>query len=113
MIPRGQGVQLTEAQRRQLADSLHPQDGLRPHQLHDTGLISPLFQDNSGQELHLKLQQNWSITDNLFLNQQLQYRNSQQLSRAKEVLVFDPASLHPLSGTPPPNTAKTFSNVML
>jgi uncharacterized iron-regulated membrane protein len=41
------------------------------------------------------------------------YRNSQQLSRARDVLVFDPTSLELLADTQQPNAAKTFSNVML
>ena len=73
--PNGNGIQLTDEQRKQLADSLTAGDGVTPYNLGDTGLISPLSKDNSGEELRFKVHHNVFFTDNLFLNQQLQYRN--------------------------------------
>ena len=73
--PNGNGLQLTDEQRKQLANSLVAGDGVTPYDLGDTGLISPLSKDNSGKELRFKFHHNVYFTDNLFLNQQLQYRN--------------------------------------
>jgi outer membrane receptor protein involved in Fe transport len=65
---------LTVEQRKQLADSLSAQDGLRPYALDGTGLISPLSKDNTGQEMRFKMQHTLDITDDIYFNQQLQYR---------------------------------------
>ncbi|MCU8083448.1 TonB-dependent receptor [Shewanella sp. SM23] len=73
--PTGKGLQLTDAQRQQLADSLSGADGLRPYSFGDAGLISPMAKDNEGEELRFKLTHNIYFNDNLFLNQQLQYRD--------------------------------------
>ncbi|RYV03704.1 TonB-dependent receptor [Shewanella sp. OPT22] len=73
--PNGNGLQLTDEQRKQLANSLKKGDGVTPHDLGDTGLISPLSKANSGEELRFKVHHNVFFSDNLFLNQQLQYRN--------------------------------------
>ncbi|MGB0894836.1 MAG: TonB-dependent receptor [Parashewanella sp.] len=73
--PAGNGIQLNEEQRKQLADSLRRGDGVTPFRLGGTGLISPLSKANKGKELRFKLAHNYHFTDNLFLNQQLQYRN--------------------------------------
>ncbi|MCO6355825.1 TonB-dependent receptor [Pseudoalteromonas shioyasakiensis] len=70
-----QGLQLTDQQRQQLADSLATNDGLTPYTFGHNGIISPMANDNEGEELRFKLTHNYFITDNLFLNQQLQYRN--------------------------------------
>nr|WP_209328051.1 TonB-dependent receptor [Pseudoalteromonas sp. PA2MD11] len=70
-----QGLQLTDQQRQQLADSLAANDGLTPYTFGHNGIISPMANDNEGEELRFKLTHNYFITDNLFLNQQLQYRN--------------------------------------
>ncbi|WP_065979066.1 TonB-dependent receptor [Pseudoalteromonas lipolytica] len=69
------GLQLTDQQRQQLADSLAANDGLTPYTFGHNGIISPMANDNEGEELRFKLTHNYFITDNLFLNQQLQYRN--------------------------------------
>ncbi|MGO2478119.1 MAG: TonB-dependent receptor [Pseudoalteromonas sp.] len=69
------GLQLTDAQRQQLVNSLSPSDGLTPYNFGDEGLISPMAEDNKGEEVRFKLTHNYYLTDNLFLNQQLQYRN--------------------------------------
>ena len=73
--PNGNGLELTDEQRKQLAASLEQGDGVTPYDLGDTGLISPLSKDNSGEELRFKVHHNIFFTDDLFLNQQLQYRN--------------------------------------
>jgi outer membrane receptor protein involved in Fe transport len=73
--PSGKGLQLTDAQRQQLADSLSGADGLRPYSFGDAGLISPMAKDNEGEELRFKLTHNIYFNDSLFLNQQLQYRD--------------------------------------
>lgn len=73
--PNGNGLQLTDAQRQQLAASLSGADGLTPYSFGDAGLISPMAKDNEGEELRFKLTHNIYFNDNLFLNQQLQYRD--------------------------------------
>ncbi|MGI2067223.1 TonB-dependent receptor [Shewanella sp. MF08487] len=73
--PNGKGIQLTDAQRQQLAASLSNGDGLTPYSFGDAGLISPMAKDNEGKELRFKLTHNIYFNDNLFLNQQLQYRD--------------------------------------
>ncbi|SDJ51000.1 Outer membrane receptor proteins, mostly Fe transport [Ferrimonas sediminum] len=73
--PDGNGLQLTDEQRQQLADSLAATDGLEPFDLGDADLISPMAKDNEGEEIRFKLTHNIDFTPNLFLNQQLQYRN--------------------------------------
>ncbi|RLV60653.1 TonB-dependent receptor [Parashewanella curva] len=73
--PSGKGTQLTEEQRKQLVASLRPNDGETPFRLGGTGLISPLSKANKGEELRFKLTHSYHFTDNLFLNQQLQYRD--------------------------------------
>jgi len=69
------GLQLTQAQRQQLVDSLASSDGLTPYAFGHNGIISPMAKDNKGEELRFKLTHNYYLTDDLFLNQQLQYRN--------------------------------------
>lgn len=70
--PGGKGLQLTDTQRQQLADSLANNDGLTPYEFGHAGLISPMAKDNEGEELRFKLTHNIFFNDNLFLNQQLQ-----------------------------------------
>lgn len=73
--PEGKGIQLTDEQRQQLADSLAASDGLTPYQFGHNGIISPMAKDNEGEELRFKLTHNIFFNENLFLNQQLQYRD--------------------------------------
>lgn len=73
--PSGKGLQLTDEQRQQLAASLSGADGLTPYSFGDAGLISPMAKDNEGEELRFKLTHNIYFNDNLFLNQQVQYRD--------------------------------------
>lgn len=69
------GLQLTQAQREQLANSLAANDGLTPYKFGTNGIISPMAKDNEGEEIRFKLTHNYYISDDLFLNHQLQYRN--------------------------------------
>jgi outer membrane receptor protein involved in Fe transport len=73
--PAGEGIQLSDEQRQQLADSLSPSDGLTPYQFGHNGIISPMAKDNEGEELRFKLTHNIFLLDNLFFNQQLQHRD--------------------------------------
>jgi outer membrane receptor protein involved in Fe transport len=73
--PSGNGVHLTDAQRDELAASLSASDGLIPYDFGTNGIISPLAKGNEGEEVRFKITHNYYLTDNLFLNQQLQYRN--------------------------------------
>ncbi|MCL1048547.1 TonB-dependent receptor [Shewanella abyssi] len=73
--PNNAGLQLTDAQRQQLADSLSSSDGQTPYAFGNAGIISPMAKDNEGEELRFKLTHNIYFNDNLFLNQQLQYRD--------------------------------------
>lgn len=69
------GLQLTDAQRQQLAESLSANDGLTPYAFGHAGIISPMAKDNAGEEIRFKLTHNIYFNDDLFLNQQLQYRD--------------------------------------
>ena len=73
--PSASGLQLSEVQRNELANSLASNDGLTPFNFGTNGIISPMAKDNEGEELRFKLAHNYYISDDLFLNQQLQYRN--------------------------------------
>lgn len=69
------GLQLTDAQREALAASVHPNDGIHPFKLGDSGLISPLSRPNEGEEKRLKLKHEWQITPETSLVQHLLYRD--------------------------------------
>lgn len=73
--PTGKGVQLSDAQRQQLANSLAANDGLTPYTFGHNGIISPMAKDNEGEELRVKLTHNIAFTNDLTLNHQLQLRN--------------------------------------
>ena len=73
--PGSKGIQLDDLQRQELANSLSSSDGLTPYTFGHKGLISPMAKANEGEELRLKLTHNIYLSDNLHLNQQLQYRN--------------------------------------
>lgn len=73
--PNGVGIQLSDAQRQQLAESLAANDGLTPYTFGHNGIISPMAKDNEGEEFRVKLTHNINFTDNLYFNQQLQYRD--------------------------------------
>ncbi|KZN63779.1 hypothetical protein N473_15795 [Pseudoalteromonas luteoviolacea CPMOR-1] len=68
------GIQLTEAQREQLAASINTTDGLRPIDLGDSSLISPLSTPNDGQELRFKLRHDWHLGEESTLTQQVLWR---------------------------------------
>ncbi|MCZ8528601.1 TonB-dependent receptor [Alteromonas sp. PRIM-21] len=68
------GLQLTDAQRDELAASLVSTDGVQPFDLGDTSLISPISRPNEGEEFRVKLRQDLAINDDWSLTQQLQYR---------------------------------------
>ncbi len=68
------GIQLTDAQRQELAASIRDTDGLEPYDLGDGNLISPLSTPNEGEELRIKLKSVWQINEGTELTQQLQYR---------------------------------------
>jgi iron complex outermembrane receptor protein len=69
------GVQLTDEQRQQLAESIVAADGLEPYDLGEQGLISPLSKPNDGKELRIKVRQDIDLGDNLLLTHQLLYRD--------------------------------------
>lgn len=69
------GVQLSEAQRQQLADSIVSTDGLAPYDLGTGGLISPLSRPNEGKESRIKIRQDINLTTDTLLTHQLQYRD--------------------------------------
>jgi outer membrane receptor protein involved in Fe transport len=68
------GLQLTDAQRDELAATLVSTDGVQPFDLGDTSLISPISRPNEGEEFRVKLRQDLLINDDWSLTQQLQYR---------------------------------------
>lgn len=69
------GVQLTAEQRAQLAASINASDGLKPFDLGDGSLISPLSRPNEGEEARIKLRHDWYIDRNSKLTQQLLWRS--------------------------------------
>lgn len=68
------GINLTEEQRRQLAESITAYDGLKPYDLGEQGLISPLSEPNEGEEIRFKVRHEWQMGTDTSLTQQLQYR---------------------------------------
>ena len=64
------GIQLTDAQRQQLADSIVATDGFQPFDLGNGAVISPLSSPNKGEELRIKLKSEWQISDEISLTQQ-------------------------------------------
>lgn len=69
------GIQLTDEQRQQLAQSIRMSDGFKPFDLGSGAVISPLSSPNKGEELRGKLKSDWNFSDNGHLVQQLQYRD--------------------------------------
>ncbi|WP_125779280.1 TonB-dependent receptor [Pseudoalteromonas rubra] len=69
------GVQLTAQQREQLAASIQATDGLKPYNLGDGSLISPLSKPNEGEELRIKLRHDWHINNDSTLTQQVLWRS--------------------------------------
>ncbi|NKC21508.1 TonB-dependent receptor plug domain-containing protein [Pseudoalteromonas sp. S4498] len=69
------GQQLTDEQRAQLAASILASDGLKPFDLGDGNLISPLSRPNEGEEFRIKLRHDWYLNRNSKLTQQLLWRS--------------------------------------
>lgn len=69
------GVQLTAQQREQLSASIQSTDGLKPYNLGDGSLISPLSKPNEGEELRIKLRHDWHINNDSTLTQQVLWRS--------------------------------------
>lgn len=69
------GVQLNDEQRAQLAESIRIGDGLKPFNLGDGNLISPLSRPNEGEELRIKLRHDWYLNRNSKLTQQVLWRS--------------------------------------
>ncbi|MFV0478822.1 MAG: hypothetical protein ACK5ME_13450 [Parahaliea sp.] len=73
--PLGNGVQLSDEQRQQLADTIDSSTGLLPYDNGDTSLVSSISRPNEGDEAHFKIHHKISFNTALLLSQQLQYRN--------------------------------------
>ncbi len=69
------GLQLTDEQRQQLADSVRSSDGLEPYDLGSASLISPLSEPNEGTEQRVKLIHEWHGRGGWSLVHQLQQRS--------------------------------------
>ncbi|SFC32812.1 TonB-dependent receptor [Pseudoalteromonas denitrificans] len=69
------GLQLSDAQRQDLANSLNPNDGLKPYDLGSQGLISPMSKPNEGKELRLKVSHTIDFSNDTSLHQQVQFRD--------------------------------------
>lgn len=69
------GLQLTDAQRQELADSLESTVALAPYSLGGTGLISPISRPNEGKEFRVKVRQDIELMNDWSLNHQFQYRS--------------------------------------
>lgn len=72
--PTNKGIQLTEEQRKQLANSVTSTDGLKPFNLGSQGLISPISRPNEGKEVRVKFDYTIDFGQETALRQQLQYR---------------------------------------
>ncbi|MCV2884866.1 TonB-dependent receptor [Aestuariibacter sp. AA17] len=68
------GIQLTDAQREQLAASINDTDGVLPLDLGATGLISPLSRPNAGEEVRIKVRHDVDFSAQTKLRHQFQYR---------------------------------------
>ncbi|MBQ4864622.1 TonB-dependent receptor [Pseudoalteromonas sp. MMG013] len=68
------GIELTQAQRTELANSISASDGLHPFDLGSGNLISPLSKPNQGEEKRVKLRHDWYFDNSSSFTQQLLYR---------------------------------------
>ncbi len=68
------GLQLTDAQREELASTVTNTDGLKPFDLGSQGVISPISTPTEGKELRIKLDYTVDFSQDTMLRQQLQYR---------------------------------------
>ncbi|WP_299776924.1 TonB-dependent receptor [uncultured Formosa sp.] len=69
------GVQLTEDQRKGLANSLETTDGYEPFDIGDATLVSPLATPNEGKEFRVKLRHEWRPVETFTATNQVLYRN--------------------------------------
>lgn len=69
------GLELTDEQRQELADSLTTGEGTQPFDIGDASLVSPIVTPNNGEEIRFKVRHDVELTDSWALTQQLQYRN--------------------------------------
>jgi len=68
------GLELTAAQREELASTLSSTDGWQPTDLGDSNLISPISTPNEGEESRIKVRQDIDFDNNWSLTHQLQFR---------------------------------------
>jgi len=69
------GLQLTDQQRQELANSLVATDGLKPFDLGSQGLISPMSKPNEAEELRFKVSHTIDLSNDSSLHQQVQFRD--------------------------------------
>ncbi|WP_438480022.1 TonB-dependent receptor [Oleiharenicola lentus] len=75
-IPNGPGgLQLTDAQRQQLLDSLAAGDGGQPYDLGEASLISPLTRPTEGEEFRVKFRHDWTLSENTAFAHYAQFRS--------------------------------------
>lgn len=68
------GIELTQAQREELANSITSDDGSHPFDLGSQGLISPISEPNKGEELRIKFDYSIDFGQDTSLRQQFQHR---------------------------------------
>jgi iron complex outermembrane receptor protein len=68
------GIELTPAQREELANSITSDDGSHPFDLGSQGLISPISEPNKGEELRIKFDYSIGFGQDTSLRQQFQHR---------------------------------------
>ena len=74
--PDGGGrLQLTDAQRQQLLDSLAPGDGTQPYDLDNSSTISPLARPTDGNEFRVKIRHDWAISEDTAFAHYAQFRS--------------------------------------
>jgi len=74
--PAGGGrLQLTDAQKQQLLDSLAPGDGSQPYEMGEASLISPLTRPTDGEEFRVKFRHDWTISENTAFAHYAQFRS--------------------------------------
>lgn len=74
--PAGGGrLQLTDAQRLQLLDSLAPGDGTQPYDLGEGTFVSPLARPTEGEEFRVKARHDWTINEDTAFAHYAQFRS--------------------------------------
>lgn len=71
----GGRLQLTDAQKQQLLDSLADGDGGQPYDLGEASLISPLTRPTDGEEFRVKFRHDWTINDSTAFAHYAQFRS--------------------------------------